>query len=56
MITVFRRLGGNAQTVANGIRELLDKTGLLLPVGDPAKPPPRNIHLFNAALQPSFSR
>src|SRR5581483_11411018 len=43
VITVFRRLGGNTVNVSRAIRELLDKNGLAVPVGDPNKRPPRNI-------------
>jgi multidrug efflux pump subunit AcrB len=54
VITVFRRLGGNTQTVSEGIRALLDKSGLSLPVGDPGKPPPRNIQATLAYNQANF--
>jgi multidrug efflux pump subunit AcrB len=43
VITVFRRLGGNTVNVSRGVRALLEKNGLTLPSGDPAKKPPRNI-------------
>jgi multidrug efflux pump subunit AcrB len=43
VITVFRRLGGNTETVSRGVHELLQSNGLSLPVGDASKPAPRNI-------------
>ena len=54
VITVFRRLGGNTQTVSNGVRELIDRKGLSKPVGDPNKPPPRNIQATVAYDQANF--
>jgi multidrug efflux pump subunit AcrB len=43
VITVFRRLGGNAVECSKDVRALLAKDTLTLPVGDPDKLPPRNI-------------
>jgi multidrug efflux pump subunit AcrB len=54
VISVFRRLGGNVQTVSRGIRDLIDRRGLSLPVGDPNKPPPRNIQAILAYDQSKF--
>jgi multidrug efflux pump subunit AcrB len=54
VITIFRRLGGNTQTVSKGVRDLIDKSGLSLPVGDERKPPPRNIQATLAYDQATF--
>jgi multidrug efflux pump subunit AcrB len=54
VISVFRRLGGNSQTVSRGIHDLIDRKGLSLPVGDPNKPPPRNIQATLAYDQSKF--
>jgi multidrug efflux pump subunit AcrB len=54
VISVFRRLGGNTQTVSDGVRELIDRKGLSKPVGDPNKPPPRNIQATLAYDQSNF--
>jgi multidrug efflux pump subunit AcrB len=43
VITVFRRLGGNAVNISRDLDALLDKEGLKLAPDDPHKKPPRNI-------------
>jgi multidrug efflux pump subunit AcrB len=43
VITVFRRLGGNAVNISRDIAALVKKSGLGLPPGDKDKPPPKNI-------------
>jgi multidrug efflux pump subunit AcrB len=43
VVTVFRRLGGNAVQCSKDVRALLERDGLTVPVGDPDKRPPRNI-------------
>jgi multidrug efflux pump subunit AcrB len=43
VITVFRRLGGNAVQVSKDVAALLDEKGLTRATDDPQKKPPRNI-------------
>jgi multidrug efflux pump subunit AcrB len=54
VISVFRQAGGNTQKVSRGVRELLQKSGLSLPAGDPKKPAPRNIVATVAYDQAAF--
>ena len=54
VITVFRRLGGNTMNVSQALRNLLDRRGLTRPVGDPAKPAPRNIRATVVYDQSTF--
>jgi multidrug efflux pump subunit AcrB len=54
VITVFRRLGGNTVQIARDLSALLEKDGLTLPVGNPAKPPPRNVQATVVYDQSAF--
>ncbi len=54
VITIFRRLGGNAVTVSQELSALLDKDGLTLPPGDPKKAQPRNVQATMVYDQAEF--
>ncbi len=54
VITIFRRLGGNTVNISNGVRALLDRTQLTLPVGAEGKRPPRNIQAVVVYDQSGF--
>jgi multidrug efflux pump subunit AcrB len=54
VITVFRRLGGNTVQISRDLTALLAKDGLSRPVGDPLKPPPRNVQATMVYDQSAF--
>jgi multidrug efflux pump subunit AcrB len=54
VITVFRRLGGNTVQISRDLAALLQKDGLTLPVGNPDKPPPRNVQATVVYDQSAF--
>jgi multidrug efflux pump subunit AcrB len=54
VITIFRRLGGNAVTVSQELNALLDREGLKLPPGDPKKGQPRNVQATVVYNQAEF--
>jgi multidrug efflux pump subunit AcrB len=54
VITVFRRLGGNAVNISRDLRSLLDRNHLDLSIEAEGKRPPRNIHANIVYDQSSF--
>jgi multidrug efflux pump subunit AcrB len=54
VITVFRRLGGNAVNISRDLHALLDRSQLSLPTGAEGKRPPRNIQALVVYDQSSF--
>jgi multidrug efflux pump subunit AcrB len=54
VITVFRRLGGNTVSISNAVRELLEKSTLILPAGGEQKRPPRSIQATVVYDQAAF--
>ena len=54
VITVFRRLGGNTLNISNAVRELLEKSTLVLPAGNDQKRPPRSIQATVVYDQATF--
>jgi multidrug efflux pump subunit AcrB len=56
VITVFRRIGGNAVQVSRDVAGLLEERGLTKPTDDPKKRPPRNIRATIVYDQADFIR
>lgn len=54
VITIFRRLGGNALNISRDVRELLNRNNLTLPPGAEGKRPPRNIQAIVVYDQSEF--
>src|SRR6478672_186414 len=56
VITIFRRVGGNAVQVSHDVAALLENRGLTKPTDDPNKKPPRNIRATIVYDQAAFIR
>jgi multidrug efflux pump subunit AcrB len=54
VVSIFRRPGGNTDTVSKGVRALLDSDTLSLPVGAPGKKQPRDVQAVVVYDQATF--